>query len=177
MDWTSAQIDYLRQLWGEGHSTAAIGRAMGISKNAVIGKAHRLELPARPSPINLDPNKPREPKPPKPAAALPSNVVELRPMPTLQGGAGVLPTAAVEVVQARARSEAELKAHRAPPPPPPAPYVPPKPATRPGQCQWIEGTERGAPKCGDPLSAATRLPYCDHHHKMAVAPPKERRTA
>ena len=28
-----------------------IGRRMGISKNAVVGKAHRLNLPARPSPI------------------------------------------------------------------------------------------------------------------------------
>ena len=41
----------VRQLWSEGHSTAEIGRRMGVTKNAVVGKAHRLDLPARPSPI------------------------------------------------------------------------------------------------------------------------------
>jgi GcrA cell cycle regulator len=44
----------LAQLWDEGHSTAEIGRRMGISKNAVIGRARRLDLPARPSPIKRD---------------------------------------------------------------------------------------------------------------------------
>jgi GcrA cell cycle regulator len=50
-DWTKATIEKLRLLWSEGHSTAEIGRRLGISKNAVVGKAHRLDLPARPSPI------------------------------------------------------------------------------------------------------------------------------
>ena len=51
MDWTDEFIDRLRALWREGHSTAEIGRRLGISKNAVVGKAHRLALDARPSPI------------------------------------------------------------------------------------------------------------------------------
>ena len=50
-EWTDDTIRALRQLWSEGHSTAEIGRRMGISKNAVVGKSHRLDLPARPSPI------------------------------------------------------------------------------------------------------------------------------
>jgi GcrA cell cycle regulator len=54
MDWTAEAIDRLRALWAEGHSTAEIGRRMGISKNAVVGKAHRLNLPARPSPIRRE---------------------------------------------------------------------------------------------------------------------------
>lgn len=41
----------LGELWHEGISTAEIGRRLKISKNAVIGKAHRWGLPARPSPI------------------------------------------------------------------------------------------------------------------------------
>ena len=61
-DWTDdATIATLRRLWSEGHSTAEIGRRMGISKNAVVGKAHRLDLPGRRSPI-----KPRDPSAPKP---------------------------------------------------------------------------------------------------------------
>lgn len=54
MDWTAEAIERLRALWAEGHSTAEIGRRMGVSKNAVVGKAHRLQLPARPSPIRRD---------------------------------------------------------------------------------------------------------------------------
>ena len=60
MDWTTEAIERLKALWAEGHSTAEIGRRMGISKNAVVGKAHRLNLPARPSPIRRD-------APPRPA--------------------------------------------------------------------------------------------------------------
>jgi len=51
MEWTEEAIDRLRAFWDEGLPTAEIGRRLGISKNAVVGKAHRLDLPARPSPI------------------------------------------------------------------------------------------------------------------------------
>lgn len=54
MEWSEELIARLRGLWAEGHSTAEIGRRLGISKNAVVGKAHRLDLPARPSPIRRD---------------------------------------------------------------------------------------------------------------------------
>jgi GcrA cell cycle regulator len=43
--------DELRKLWAEGLPTAAIGEAMGLSKNSLVGRAHRLGLPSRPSPI------------------------------------------------------------------------------------------------------------------------------
>ncbi len=51
MEWNEESIGKLRTLWAEGLSTAEIGRRLNISKNAVVGKAHRLNLPARPSPI------------------------------------------------------------------------------------------------------------------------------
>ncbi len=51
MEWNEETISRLRSLWQEGHSTAEIGRRMSITKNAVVGKAHRLTLPPRPSPI------------------------------------------------------------------------------------------------------------------------------
>ncbi len=50
-DWPEAVIVRLRALWAEGHSTAEIGRRLDLSKNAVVGKAHRLNLRPRPSPI------------------------------------------------------------------------------------------------------------------------------
>jgi len=49
--WTEGTIARLRELWSEGHATAEIGRRLGVSKSAVVGKAHRLDLTARPSPI------------------------------------------------------------------------------------------------------------------------------
>ena len=51
MDWNDDIISRLRTLWSEGLSTAEIGRQLGVTKNAVVGKAHRLDLPSRPSPI------------------------------------------------------------------------------------------------------------------------------
>ncbi len=63
MAWTEAQIADLKRLWTAGHSTSQIGTVLGVSKNAVIGKAHRIKLPPRPSPIRHS----SEPKKPKPA--------------------------------------------------------------------------------------------------------------
>ncbi len=51
MTWTGNRIEALKRLWREGLSTAQIGREIGVSKNAVVGKVHRLKLPSRPSPI------------------------------------------------------------------------------------------------------------------------------
>ncbi len=59
MDWTQELIDRLRKMWAEGLSTAEIGRRMGVSKNAITGKARRLNLPMRPSPIRRAPAAPR----------------------------------------------------------------------------------------------------------------------
>ncbi|MBR0657317.1 GcrA family cell cycle regulator, partial [Plastoroseomonas arctica] len=67
MDWTQEAIERLQALWAEGHSTAEIGRRMGVSKNAVVGKAHRLNLSARPSPIRRD-AQPRAERPRTPRA-------------------------------------------------------------------------------------------------------------
>jgi GcrA cell cycle regulator len=50
-EWTPERIAALIALWNESHSTSEIGRRLGITKNAVIGKVHRLGLPQRrPSP-------------------------------------------------------------------------------------------------------------------------------
>ncbi len=57
--WTDDDISELRILWDAGHSAAEIGRRTGRTKNAICGKANRLELPERQSPIrNRDPNMP-----------------------------------------------------------------------------------------------------------------------
>jgi GcrA cell cycle regulator len=80
MDWSSERITELTRLWNEGLSTAEIGKALGISKNAVVGKAHRLRLSSRPSPIRRMAMRPYAPRvrAPKPAApSLPTMVAAI----------------------------------------------------------------------------------------------------
>jgi GcrA cell cycle regulator len=66
MEWTEDSIARLKVLWAEGHSTAEIGRRIGVSKNAVVGKAHRLALEPRPSPIRRDGDQSGAPRVPAP---------------------------------------------------------------------------------------------------------------
>ena len=50
--WSDGTLDaMLIALWAENMSTPEIGRRLGISKNAAVGRAHRLGLPGKPSPI------------------------------------------------------------------------------------------------------------------------------
>lgn len=58
MNWNEQTSERLRRLWLDGRPTAEIGRMMKCSKNAIIGRARRLKLPPRPSPIRRDPSAP-----------------------------------------------------------------------------------------------------------------------
>lgn len=52
MSWTDDRVALLKQLWGEGKTAAEIAKTLGdVTRNAVIGKAHRLKLSSRVSPI------------------------------------------------------------------------------------------------------------------------------
>ena len=53
MSWTDDRVSVLKQLWGEGKTAAEIPKELGegVTRNAVIGKAHRLKLSSRMSPI------------------------------------------------------------------------------------------------------------------------------
>lgn len=52
MTWTDDRISRLKNLWREGKSASEIADLLGdVSRNAVIGKSHRLNLAGRPSPI------------------------------------------------------------------------------------------------------------------------------
>lgn len=51
MNWTADKIALLKVLWPSGLTTAEMGRRLRVSKSAVVGKAHRLRLPGKPSPI------------------------------------------------------------------------------------------------------------------------------
>lgn len=70
-DWNAADEQRLRVLWAEGHSTAVIGKLMGRTKSSVVGKAHRLRLPSRPSPIQHG-GAPRPAREKRPRVTLPA---------------------------------------------------------------------------------------------------------
>ena len=63
--WTEERLEMLKALWKEGLSISQIGERLGVTRNAVAGKAHRLNLRKRQSPIARKPKKAVEPEPPK----------------------------------------------------------------------------------------------------------------
>lgn len=63
MAWTDERIDLLKNLWEKGLTASQIAEELGeVSRNAVIGKAHRLGLKARPSPVKSSESKAAEPE-------------------------------------------------------------------------------------------------------------------
>ena len=86
MSWTDERIDRLKKMWSEGATASQIADELGgVSRNAVIGKAHRLGLDARPSPV-----KPGEEKEKKSAA---SGVAPPTPKPSLKAEPAPAPAA------------------------------------------------------------------------------------
>lgn len=69
MSWTDERIDQLKAMWEKGMTASQIADELGgVSRNAVIGKAHRLGLQSRPSPVKAN-DAPKKAPPParKPA--------------------------------------------------------------------------------------------------------------
>lgn len=59
--WTPEKVETLRAHWAEGRSARSVATALGCTKNAVLGKAHRLQLPMHPDSCH-HPDRPRTPK-------------------------------------------------------------------------------------------------------------------
>src|SRR5918997_6509132 len=70
MSWTEERIERLKKMWAEGATASQIADELGgVSRNAVIGKAHRLGLEQRPSPVKPGEEKEKKAAPaPQPAA-------------------------------------------------------------------------------------------------------------
>jgi GcrA cell cycle regulator len=100
MSWTDERIDRLKEMWTKGMTASQIADELGgVSRNAVIGKAHRLGLQSRPSPVK-------------------SNEEATRP-------AAAAPAAASEELKP---AEVTLRPKASDPRPAPAPQPPPAPA-------------------------------------------------
>jgi GcrA cell cycle regulator len=168
MEWAEETIIRLRALWDEGLSTAEIGRRLGVSKNAVVGKAHRLDLPARPSPIRRDGSGGGAPRRSAPRRVAGPTLPPLSSTTTLNGlssstGSAVVPHLAVMSAK--------------PPAPPPARVAPPapRPYGRIVTCCWPLGEPgtRTFRFCDEPSEPGK--PYCGDHVKLAYVKVRDRR--
>ena len=72
MAWTEDRVETLKTLWNEGLSASQIaGRLGGVTRNAVIGKVHRLGLSGRATPAKPKTVKPKAAPQPQPVAERP----------------------------------------------------------------------------------------------------------
>ncbi len=72
MSWTEERIEKLTKMWEGGSTASQIADELGgVSRNAVIGKAHRLGLKARPSPVKANDKAEATPAPAKAAKPAP----------------------------------------------------------------------------------------------------------
>ena len=186
MSWTDERIETLRTMWEAGQTASQIAEALGgVSRNAVIGKAHRLGLQARPSPVRA--NEPAAAEAPAPTpVAPPPPVVEPEPEPVRPEP--VMEAAPEPVAEPTREPQPVLRSvgpggfvRQSPgeqqPPPSPAPprrLVPAKPSAEiAGKtslldlndriCKWPIG-HPGEPDfhfCGDKVNPG--FPYCVEH--------------
>ena len=159
MSWTDERVNALKKLWAEGHSASQIAKQLGgVTRNAVIGKVHRLGLSGR-----ATPSRPVK-RPPRLA----------RPKPR------VLADGSVSVPAPASTASPET---RAPEAIPEAPTLPPleqadgEPATiltlRDSMCKWPIG-DPADPKFAFCGRKATCGPYCEEHAKIAFQPARKR---
>lgn len=154
MSWTNERVELLRRLWSEGHSASRIaGELGGITRNAVIGKVHRLGLSGRPA--SASPGAPR----PRKARAAPPCTSAVSGNTALAQDYALEAEAEPEVVDniiplTQRRTILELTE---------------------STCRWPVGD----PGSGDFFfcggNAVGGLPYCSCHARLAYQPAADRR--
>lgn len=89
MSWTDERIATLKKMWEGGSTASQIAEELGgVSRNAVIGKAHRLGLKSRPSPVKANDKKKKAPaKKPAPKPAVKKAAPRAAPKPAMQPAA------------------------------------------------------------------------------------------
>ena len=194
MSWTEERIEHLKKMWADGATASQIADELGgVSRNAVIGKAHRLGLEQRPSPVK--PGEEKEAKKAAPAASAPKPAAPRaeapRPAPVAAAPATTA-SQATPAVPPRSAPEMQYRSigpggfirqgpgeQQAPiPPAPPRRLVPAKPSPEVADktglldlndrvCKWPMG-HPGEPDfhfCGQ--AANPGFPYCVQHCGVA----------
>lgn len=95
MSWTDKRVQTLETMWRAGKSASEIAETLGgVTRNAVIGKAHRMGLSGRPSPIKKVKEKPAAAvaaeAPSAPAAPVARAKPVAIPVPSKDGGVSIL---------------------------------------------------------------------------------------
>ncbi|PQM27085.1 GcrA cell cycle regulator [Sphingopyxis lindanitolerans] len=121
MSWTDERIEQLRNMWEKGLTASQIADELGgVSRNAVIGKAHRLGLKSRPSPVKATEKVAKAPKPVAPKPIAPAAAPRAA-APAFSRPAAPPRTEAKPVAEPRPATEAD--AADAPPPKPDTPRI------------------------------------------------------
>jgi GcrA cell cycle regulator len=194
MSWTEERIERLKKMWHDGATASQIADELGgVSRNAVIGKAHRLGLEQRPSPVK--PGDEKEAKKASPAAAAHKPAPKAEAPKAAPAAPPATAPAAAAPAPATQRSSAQEMQYRsigpggfvrqgpgdqqAPiPPAPPRRLVPAKPSPEVADktslldlndriCKWPIG-HPGEPDfhfCG--AQANPGFPYCVEHCGVA----------
>jgi GcrA cell cycle regulator len=161
MAWNDERVELLKKLWAEGLSASQIAsRLGGVTRNAVIGKVHRLGLSGRATSSRSASPRPRRVQAPRQHRA-PSLLFGTR------GNVALKPVFEEEVEPAPAPVQ-EL-------------YIPPAERAsiltlKEAMCHWPIGDpgEEEFHFCGRKTSGS--LPYCEHHARLAYqAAPTRRR--
>ncbi len=160
MSWTEDRIDQLKRLWTEGHSASQIAKQLGgVTRNAVIGKVHRLGLSGRATPSRPVKRPPRLATP-KPRSAENGSSVSTSPS---QRDRAPAPKLAEEAALAAAL--------------PPATNEKGETASiltiRDSMCKWPIGdpADPHFAFCGRKAECG---PYCAEHAKLAFQPARKR---
>lgn len=159
MSWTDERVETLKKLWAEGHSASQIAKELGgVTRNAVIGKVHRLGLSGRSTPSRPVKRPPRLARP-KPRV-LPDGTV--KPSPS-----EATPTAA------RAAREERALIEKLPPVDLPDGQKATVLNLSASMCKWPIGdpADPSFAFCGRKAECG---PYCSEHAKIAFQPARKR---
>jgi len=195
MSWTDERVELLKKMWGEGQSASQIAKELGgVTRNAVIGKVHRLGLSNRTAGAAAKPAAPAATPVAKEAAAKPAPKSDPAPKPASARAKEDAPAA--EPV-ARASNVTPLRKPIVPagqplPPQPSANEISPEALAKVSEVEkhakrisLMELTERtckwpiGDPAtddfyfCGLPVQQGK--PYCEAHVGVAFQPMSSRR--
>ncbi|MEC7289460.1 MAG: GcrA family cell cycle regulator [Pseudomonadota bacterium] len=160
MAWTEDRVEVLKKLWAEGHSASQIAKELGgVTRNAVIGKVHRLGLSGRATPSRPVKRPPRLARP-KPRVQPDGTVITPKPQRVV-----------AETVLKPNEKVAMLAAL------PPQPLADGEAATiltlRDSMCKWPIG-DPADPKFAFCGRKSVNGPYCAEHGKVAFQPAKKR---
>ncbi|HWD12693.1 GcrA family cell cycle regulator [Pseudochrobactrum sp. sp1633] len=186
MNWTDERVELLKKLWSEGLSASQIAAQLGgVSRNAVIGKVHRLKLSGRGKTTTAAPRS-KKPAPAPVAAPRPATTSNVSSMSAASvSAAQAAPRATVMKSSGGAALQAEILADAVA-----APIIRSNenvvvPISR--HLTLLQLTERTCKwPVGDPLhddfhfcghESGESSPYCSYHSKLAFQPTAERRRA